>query len=87
VADSQSRQKAVEAFRDAHGSRIGGTVGATPYFVGVWDTVAAIGWGVSSRTATTCISLGKSFVPAAAEARLKLCQCLRRPGRLPKNKY
>jgi uncharacterized protein (DUF2235 family) len=45
MPDSKARQKAVEAFRDAHGSRIGGAIGATPYFVGVWDTVAAIGWG------------------------------------------
>jgi hypothetical protein len=45
VPDSPARQKAVAAFRDAHGSRVGGAIGATPYFVGVWDTVAAIGWG------------------------------------------
>jgi uncharacterized protein (DUF2235 family) len=45
VPDSTERQKAVQAFREAYGSRVGGDVGATPYFVGVWDTVAAIGWG------------------------------------------
>jgi uncharacterized protein (DUF2235 family) len=45
VPDSKKRQQAVQSFRDAHGSKIGGAVGAAPYFIGVWDTVAAIGWG------------------------------------------
>jgi len=45
VPDSPARQKAVDAFCAAHGSRLGGAIGAVPYVVGVWDTVAAIGWG------------------------------------------
>jgi hypothetical protein len=45
VPDSDERKKAVQVFRDAHGSMLGGSIGATPYFVGVWDTVAAMGWG------------------------------------------
>jgi uncharacterized protein (DUF2235 family) len=45
VPDSPARQKAVDAFREAHASRLGGAIGAVPYFVGVWDTVAAMGWG------------------------------------------
>jgi hypothetical protein len=45
VPDSETRKKKVDAFRSDHGSRIGGAIGATPYFIGVWDTVAAIGWG------------------------------------------
>ena len=45
IPDSETRQRAVEAFHAAHGSRVGGAIGATPYFVGVWDTVAAMGWG------------------------------------------
>jgi uncharacterized protein (DUF2235 family) len=45
VQDSPARANAVNEFRSAHGSQIGGPIGATPYFVGVWDTVAAIGWG------------------------------------------
>jgi uncharacterized protein (DUF2235 family) len=45
VPDSPVRQEAVAAFRAAYGSRTGGAIGATPYFVGVWDTVAAMGWG------------------------------------------
>jgi uncharacterized protein (DUF2235 family) len=44
VPDSPARAKAVEAFRATHGSRTGGAIGAMPYFLGVWDTVAAIGW-------------------------------------------
>ena len=45
VQDSEKRAKAVKAFRDAYRSQIGAAICATPYFVGVWDTVAAIGWG------------------------------------------
>jgi uncharacterized protein (DUF2235 family) len=44
VSDSQARRCAVNEFRDLHGSKIGGAIGAVPYFVGVWDTVAVIGW-------------------------------------------
>jgi uncharacterized protein (DUF2235 family) len=44
VSDSQARRRAVNEFRNLHGSKIGGAIGAVPYFVGVWDTVAAIGW-------------------------------------------
>jgi uncharacterized protein (DUF2235 family) len=44
VPDSDARKKAVDDFRADHGSEIGGAIGAVPYFIGVWDTVAAIGW-------------------------------------------
>jgi uncharacterized protein (DUF2235 family) len=43
--DTQARTNAARAFQSTFGSQTGGTIGATPYFVGVWDTVAAIGWG------------------------------------------
>lgn len=45
VPDSPARQKAVDTFRAVHASRLCGALGAVPYFVGVWDTVAAMGWG------------------------------------------
>jgi uncharacterized protein (DUF2235 family) len=44
VPDSDARKKAVDDFRADHGSEIGVAIGAIPYFIGVWDTVAAIGW-------------------------------------------
>jgi uncharacterized protein (DUF2235 family) len=44
VADTPARRKQVAAFRETYGSSLGAAVGATPYFIGVWDTVAAIGW-------------------------------------------
>jgi uncharacterized protein (DUF2235 family) len=45
VPDSDTRKKAVDDFRKDHCSELGVAIGATPYFIGVWDTVAAIGWG------------------------------------------
>ena len=42
--DNEKRQKAVDAFRATHSSHVGVEIGALPYFIGVWDTVAAIGW-------------------------------------------
>ena len=44
VADTDARKRAVSAFRTEHESLLGGGIGAVPYFMGVWDTVAAIGW-------------------------------------------
>ena len=43
VVDLSKRQSLVKAFQEQHGSQTGSGVGATPYFIGVWDTVAAIG--------------------------------------------
>ena len=42
--DNDKRQALVEQFRTDYGSLVGPQIGATPYFIGVWDSVAAIGW-------------------------------------------
>jgi uncharacterized protein (DUF2235 family) len=42
--DNDKRQKSVNSFRADYGSLVGAEIGALPYFIGVWDTVAAIGW-------------------------------------------
>jgi uncharacterized protein (DUF2235 family) len=42
--DNNDRQALVDQFRKDYGSLVGPQIGATPYFIGVWDTVAAIGW-------------------------------------------
>jgi uncharacterized protein (DUF2235 family) len=42
--DDEHRQKSVDQFRTDYGSLVGPLIGATPYFIGVWDSVAAIGW-------------------------------------------
>jgi len=38
------RGNEAETFRNKHSCKVGAEIGATPYFIGVWDTVAAIGW-------------------------------------------
>jgi uncharacterized protein (DUF2235 family) len=38
------RDSEAEIFRYKHSCKVGAEIGATPYFIGVWDTVAAIGW-------------------------------------------
>lgn len=42
--DDQVRQTRVNQFRADYGSLVGPEIGALPYFIGVWDSVAAIGW-------------------------------------------
>lgn len=42
--DSPRRTAAVDQYRKKYTCAVGGTVGAAPYFIGVWDTVAAVGW-------------------------------------------
>jgi uncharacterized protein (DUF2235 family) len=41
--DVAERNKEAEKFRNAHGCHTAADIGALPYFVGVWDSVAAIG--------------------------------------------
>jgi uncharacterized protein (DUF2235 family) len=56
VKDLNKRRRNLEAFRATHDCLIGAGTGAIPYFVGVWDTVAALGW--------THLALSKMFSPA-----------------------
>jgi uncharacterized protein (DUF2235 family) len=42
--DSPKRTAAVQQFQDKYACKVGRDVGAAPYFIGVWDTVAAVGW-------------------------------------------
>ena len=44
VSNTQRREAQAQKFRDAHQCLTGPAVGAVPYFIGVWDTVAAMGW-------------------------------------------
>jgi len=44
VRNAQKRDLAAQRFRDAHKCLTGPDIGAVPYFIGVWDTVAALGW-------------------------------------------
>jgi uncharacterized protein (DUF2235 family) len=44
TADNDGRQAFIDQFRSDYGSLIGPEIGALPYFIGVWDSVAAIGW-------------------------------------------
>jgi uncharacterized protein (DUF2235 family) len=53
VKNLDKRKRNLEAFRATHECLIG--AGAIPYFVGVWDTVAALGW--------THLALSKMFSP------------------------
>jgi uncharacterized protein (DUF2235 family) len=43
-ADDAQRQKAIDDFVKDHQSKLGSVIGAVPYFIGVFDTVAAVGW-------------------------------------------
>ena len=43
-AESPKRSAAVDRFKKAYACAAGGATGAAPYFIGVWDTVAAVGW-------------------------------------------
>jgi len=45
VRDVQKRDAAAALFRRDHECQSGAESGAVPYFIGVWDTVAAVGWG------------------------------------------
>jgi uncharacterized protein (DUF2235 family) len=56
VKNLDKRKRNLEAFRATHDCLIGAGTGAIPYFVGVWDTVAALGW--------THLALSKIFSPA-----------------------
>ena len=42
--ESPSRTKAIDGYRSKFSCNVDAENGATPYFVGVWDTVAAVGW-------------------------------------------
>lgn len=53
VKNLDKRKRDLEEFQAAHDCMIGVEIGAIPYFVGVWETVAALGW--------THVSLSKLF--------------------------
>jgi uncharacterized protein (DUF2235 family) len=42
--ESTRRTNAVQAFRQKYACEVGPDCGASPYLIGVWDTVAAVGW-------------------------------------------
>jgi hypothetical protein len=44
VKNLDKRKQDLDTFRAMHGCVTGGGTGAIPYFVGIWDTVAALGW-------------------------------------------
>ena len=44
VKNLDKRRRNLEAFRAKYDCVIGAGTGAMPYFVGIWDTVAALGW-------------------------------------------
>ena len=44
VSDRQNRDAAAKEFCEAHNCLVGADIGAVPYFIGVFDTVAALGW-------------------------------------------
>jgi len=48
--ESARRTSGVERFRQKHACQIGPQQGASPYFIGVWDTVAAVGWSRLLKT-------------------------------------
>ena len=43
--DNAERDKLAQAFIERHACHVGAEIGAIPCFIGVWDTVASIGWG------------------------------------------
>jgi uncharacterized protein (DUF2235 family) len=46
VSDTESKNAYAAWFQRQHACAVGGQpIGAIPYFIGVWDTVAALGWG------------------------------------------
>jgi len=42
--DTAKRNAGAATFRNQHACKVGAESGALPYFIGVWDAVAAIGW-------------------------------------------
>jgi uncharacterized protein (DUF2235 family) len=44
IKDLKKRRRAVETFRSEYQSVVGPERNVVPYFVGLWDTVAALGW-------------------------------------------
>lgn len=44
VGNTEKRDRNAEAFRNTYKCITGPERGAVPYFIGVWDTVAALGW-------------------------------------------
>src|ERR1019366_2484176 len=44
VTNIDERNKLAVEFCKTHACHVGPEIGAIPYFIGVWDTVAAIGW-------------------------------------------
>lgn len=59
VKNLDKRKLDLEAFRGRYDCVTGAMTGAIPYFVGVWDTVAALGW--------THLALSKMFSPTYDE--------------------
>lgn len=51
--DSAEIDKRAEHFCSAYKSEVGRTAGASAYFIGIWDAVAAIGGNVSSQIGPT----------------------------------
>jgi uncharacterized protein (DUF2235 family) len=48
--ESASRTRGVEHFQQKYACKVGPEIGAAPYFVGVWETVAAVGWSRVLKT-------------------------------------
>jgi uncharacterized protein (DUF2235 family) len=42
--ESDRRSRGIENFQRKYACEVGQQIGAAPYFIGVWDTVAAVGW-------------------------------------------
>lgn len=42
--ESDSRTRGIAKFNRKYACSVGPQIGAAPYFIGVWDTVAAVGW-------------------------------------------
>jgi uncharacterized protein (DUF2235 family) len=44
ITDEQKAASKAERFRADYSSKVGVEIGASAYFIGIWDAVAAIGW-------------------------------------------
>jgi uncharacterized protein (DUF2235 family) len=69
VKNLDKRRRNLEAFRATHECLIGAGTGAIPYFVGVWDTVAALGWAHLALTKMFSPAYDVHFVPGIPFAR------------------
>jgi uncharacterized protein (DUF2235 family) len=63
VKNLDKRKRNLEAFRANHGCVTGAEIGASPYFIGVWDTVAALGWTHLALSKFFSLSYDVHFVP------------------------